>query len=151
MNQIESKLNKKRRQILYFFTIAYSNAWITSLFGPELHEIIDWFTRSITQCFPQVLGHSVLVLELFKIVVQTVSEGIITNVVVQHANHTGTLAVRDSVEDLIDFGGWTDGHFDRMAALQAVKLESTTVVTVDKLSPDVEFGQAVVNAKIFDP
>lgn len=69
----------------------------------------------------------------------------------QHANDTGTLAVRDGVEDLVDLGGRTDWHLDRMAALQAVELESTTIVAVDELGPDVELGQAVVHTQVLDP
>lgn len=69
----------------------------------------------------------------------------------QHANDTGALAVRDGVEDLVDLGGRTDWHLDRMAALQAVELESTAIVAVYELRPDVEFGQAVIHAQVLDP
>lgn len=46
------------------------------MLGPQLHEVVDRLTRRVTERLPQVLSHGILVLELFQIVVQTVSESL---------------------------------------------------------------------------
>ena len=69
----------------------------------------------------------------------------------EHTNSGGSLAVRNGVEDLVDLGRWADGHLDRVAVLQAVKLERAAVVAVHEVRPDVELGQAEVHAQILNP
>ena len=98
----------------------------------ELGERISIYDRE-----PFGLMH--LVLELGQILVHSLAEIRISDVVVQHPDDRRAFRIRDGVKDLVDFRWMTNRNFDRVRVIQSVQLQSAHVIGSHELSPNVEF------------
>lgn len=83
-----------------------------------------------------------------KIIRHSRSECLITEILVEHSNHGGTLCIADVVEDLVHVIWMSNCHFDRMRIVQGVQVEGRAKSSRDELRPDVVLGKQMIDAEI---
>lgn len=81
-------------------------------------------------------SNSIVVFEAIEVDVQAFSEVLLAEVVRHHTDNTGALAIRDSVEDLIDISGFANIYLNRVGVAKRIDLERvSTVLRIRRYPP----------------
>lgn len=94
---------------------------VTDFLGPCVHDFLNWLAADGTEAIPQVSGLGVAIGVLLEVLADTLEEDVFAEVCGDHAKNARALGVGNGVENLVDFVGSLDGHFDGVGAAKGVE------------------------------